>query len=267
MEINPLLSLYDHEQRIAIEEPGMRKDVLPDVVRFVRPAPGMSFILYHRLDESRADAAIQEQVSYFTQINQPFEWKVYDHDSPPGMVEKLQAHGFVVEDPDSVMCLDLESAPASLLKPIQADVRPITRPDKLEDVIAVESQVWGRDFSWIRSRQGEHLAIPGYLNIYVAYADGIPACTGWVYFHPHSPFADLWGGSTVEAYRGQGLYTAILAVRVQEAIRRGVRYLVIDASPMSRTILEKHGFQLLTYAHACEWQPPVTEFGAGQRNP
>ena len=32
---------------------------------------------------------------------------------------------------------------------------------------------------------------------------------------------------------------------------------VIDAaSPMSRPIVAKHDFQLLTYARDCEWQPP-----------
>ena len=251
-----MLSLFDQQQRIDIEYPGMHKDMLDDLIRFVRPAPGMSFILYHRLDESRADTAIQEQVSYFTQLNQPFEWKVYDHDKPQDMLERLQAYGFVPEDPDAVMLLDLESAPASLLKPVQVDVRQVTRREQLEDVIAVESQVWGRDFSWIRTRLGDHLEIPGYISIYVAYMDGNPACTGWVYFHPNSLFADLWGGSTLEAQRGQGLYTAVLAMRVQEASRRGVRYMTIDASPMSRPIVAKHGFRLLTYAHACEWHPP-----------
>jgi G:T-mismatch repair DNA endonuclease (very short patch repair protein) len=45
----------------------------------------------------------------------------------------------------------------------------------------------------------------------------------------------------------------VLAVRAQEARRRGYRYLTIDASPMSRPIVAKHGFQLLTFAHACNW--------------
>jgi hypothetical protein len=173
------------------------------------------------------------------------------------MVERLQAHGFELEDPDAVMCLDLETAPVSLLKPVQADVRAITRRDQLEEVIAVESQVWGRDFSWIRTRLGDHLEIPGCINIYVAYAGGIPACTAWVYFHARSPFADLWGGSTT-GIPGSRFNTALLAARVQEAVRRGVRYLTIDASPMSRPIVAKHGFELLTYAHGCEWHPPTS---------
>jgi hypothetical protein len=82
---------------------------------------------------------------------------------------------------------------------------------------------------------------------------GRPACVGWTFFYPNSQFAGLWGGSTVAEYRGLGLYTAVLATRIQEAIQRGYRFVVIDASPMSRPIVAKHSFRLLTYAYACEW--------------
>ena len=254
MDTQELLALYDKEQRIEIEYPDMRKEVLPHVTRFVRDAPGMNFILYSRLDDTDVDAVIQEQIAYFAPMDQPFEWKVYDHDTPSDLKDRLVAYGFEPEDPDALMVLDLQAAPPALLEPITADVRPITHREQLADVIRVEEQVWGGNFDWINRRLGDHLEIPGYLSIYVAYADGQPACSGWVYFHANSHFASLWGGSTVSHYRRQGLYTAVLAARVQEAIRRGYRFLTIDASPMSRPIVARHGFRLLTYAHACEWK-------------
>ena len=91
------------------------------------------------------------------------------------------------------------------------------------------------------------------IQFYMAYADGVPACAAWIRFHPGTQFASLWGGSTLPAYRRRGLYTAVLSVRAQEARRRGYRFLTIDASPMSRPIVAKHGFQVLTFAHACNW--------------
>ena len=63
----------------------------------------------------------------------------------------------------------------------------------------------------------------------------------------------LWGGSTLPEYRKQGLYTALVKARVQEAIERGIRYLTIDASPMSRAVLEKFGFELMAYAWECNY--------------
>ncbi len=60
--------------------------------------------------------------------------------------------------------------------------------------------------------------------------------------------------STLPAYRRRGLYTALLAARVREARARGVPYLTIDAGSMSRPIVTRHGFELLTTAVSCEWK-------------
>ncbi len=119
--------------------------------------------------------------------------------------------------------------------------------------IAIEQQVWGGDFGWMRQRMGDHMEIPGYLSIFVAYVEQRPGCTGWTYFHPGSQFAGLWGGSTLPEYRKRGLYTAVLAARMQEAIQRGYRLLTIEAGPMSRPIVAGHGFQLLTMTESYGW--------------
>ncbi len=263
MDLAELQALYDQEQRIEIEYPGVRKEVLPGLVRFVRPAPGMNFVLYSHLDEADVDAAIQEQIAYFSQMDQPFEWVVYDHDRPPILKERLLAHGFEPDDPGAIMLLDLQEPPESLAAPVTANVRRLTRADQLDDVVQVEEQVWGRGFAWLKRRLGEHLAVPDYLSVYAVYVDDRPVCTGWIYFHHHSQFANLWGGSTVPGYRRQGLYTAVLAVRVQEAIRRDYRFVTIDAESMSQRIVARHGFRLLTYAQSYEWKGTGPVSGSG----
>ena len=134
------------------------------------------------------------------------------------------------------------------------EITRLTQLDQLDDVVRVEEQVLGGDFGWLKRRLSEHLAIPDYLSVYVAYVDGQPACSGWIYFYPHNAFAGLFGGATLPALRKRGLYTAVLAVRVREALQRGYRFVTTGASPMSRPILQQHGFQFLTYAYAHEWQ-------------
>jgi GNAT superfamily N-acetyltransferase len=222
LNLADLLALYDRQQRIDYIYPDMRKEVLPHVTRHLRPAPGMSLVLYSRLDETNASQVIQEQIADFTQMQLPFTWKVYQYDQPADLGERL--------------------------------TRWITYPDELQDVIHIEQQEWGGSFDWIRERMGSHLAIPDYLSVVVAYVDGQPACAGWTYYNLNGEFAGLWGGSTVPEYRNQGLYTAVLAARVQEAIRRGYRFLVVEASMMSREILAKNGFQTITYATSYDWK-------------
>jgi len=259
VDVQEVLALYDREQRREIEFPDMERQVLPigvglpGIVRYVRPLPGMSFVLYSNLDEATTDATIDEQIAYFRGRGLKFEWKVYGHDRPADLAARLVARGFEAEPIDDIMVLDVTNAPAALLAEPAADVRRLSDPAQLADVVAVMESVWGSDFSWIHERLGQAMAMPGYLSVYVAYVDGAPACAGWVYFDK-GHFAGLWGGSTVAEYRRRGLYTALLAARVREARARGVPYLTIDAGEMSRPIVAGHGFQTITTATACEWK-------------
>ena len=128
-------------------------------------------------------------------------------------------------------------------------------PEKISDVLTVEQQVWNEDFSSLGHYLEAALSnYPEQMSVYVAYMDEQPASTAWTYFPKHSQFASLWGGSTVSGFRKQGLYTALLAVRAQEAKARRVRYLTVDASDMSRSILEKFGFEMIAYSYPCKWK-------------
>ena len=253
MDIAAVLTLYDREQRREITFPDMERQVLPGIVRFVRPRPAMSFVLYSDLDEATADAAIDAQIAYFRDHNLKMEWKVYGHDRPADLAQRLIARGFEPEDEDAIMVLDVARAPAALLAEPAADVRRLTDPGQLADVVGVLNAVWNEKFDWVYERLGGHMAIPGYLSVYVAYVEGRPAAAGWTYFSEGS-FASLWAGSTLPAYRRRGLYTALLAARVREARALGVPYLTIDSGSMSRPIVARHGFELLTTAISCEWK-------------
>ncbi|NHZ71926.1 MAG: N-acetyltransferase [Aquificales bacterium] len=253
-----LLALYDQEQRYETAVPGFRRDVVGSVVRYVdeRPLDDTNFVLYSQLTPANADTIIQEQIEYFRENGRSFEWKLYDHDTPPDLRKRLVAHGFTIGEEEAIMALDLTQAPTALRQPVSAEVRRLTDPAEVAHVVEIEEAVWGGDrSSWGERLAGEMREVPDYLSIYVAYADGDPACAGWLNFSPNSQFASLWGGSTKAEYRNQGLYTAVLAARVQEASQRGYRFLTIDASPMSRPIVAKHGFQLLTLAYECVWTP------------
>ncbi len=259
MENEAILALYNEEQRINIEYPGVRKVQRPYVIRYVSEAGGPHFILYSRLSGADVAADIAEEQAYFGPLGE-VEWKVYAHDRPADLRERLVACGFEAEEPEAVMVLDLRErppelavAPGSSAWPDGVTVQRLEKVAQLEDVRRIEEIVWEDDFSWLTDRLGADLATPGYLSVYTAYVDGQPACAGWIYFHANGKFADLWGGSTLSEYRGRGLYTAVLAARVQEAVARGYQFVTIDASPMSRPIVARHGFRLLTMAWACKW--------------
>ncbi len=256
MNKSQIVALYDQDQRIDVEYPDLRREITPNVVRHVNTSRVRGgYISYSQLDEANADDMIREQVNYFESIGQDFEWKLYDYDQPADLKERLGSHGFIIEEAEAIMVLDLEHAPQILWQPVLHNVQQIVDPTKLVDVQAVEQQVWDEDFSSILEFLGYALRnYPEQMSVYAAYVNKQPASAAWIYFPKHSQFASLWGGSTVSSFRKQGLYTALLAVRAQEAKSRQVKFLTVDASPMSRPILEKTGFEMIAYSYPCKWK-------------
>jgi hypothetical protein len=254
MNKNSLLIRYDKDLRLRIMYPEARKEITKDVVRFVRKSPGMNFVAFTFANERNLDRAIDQQVDYFTPMDQPFTWKVYDHDLLPSLKDKLLSRSFVHdEDPAAVMVLDVKKRPALLSQPVKADIRRIDTVEGLKDVIYVLDKVWGGNHTWVNERLGAHLNIPGYLSVYAAYVDGQPASIAWAYF-PRGHFASLFAGSTIAEYRKQGLYTSLLATRLKEIRERGYHYAVVEAGAMSKSIVTKYGFQQLTTVYDFEWK-------------
>jgi GNAT superfamily N-acetyltransferase len=249
-----LLVRYDKDLRLRIAYPEARKEITDDVVRIVRNRPGMNVVAFTFANEARLHQVIHEEVDYFAPLEQPFTWKVYDHDLLPSLKDELLAHGFAPdEDPAAVMVLDLKHAAPSVFQPTQADVRRIDTQADLQDVIYVLDRVWGGSNTWVNERLGRHLQIPGYLSVYAAYVNDEPASIAWTYFPP-GQFATLFAGSTIAEYRKQGLYTSLLETRLKEIGQRGYRYAVVEAGAMSRPIVARHGFQHLTTVHDYQWK-------------
>ena len=254
MNTKNLLVRYDKELRIKIAYPEARKEITRDVVRVIRKAPGMNVVAFTLANEANLHDAIHREVDYFAPMNQPFTWKVYDHDLLPSLKAELTSHGFARdENPADVMVLDVNKAPFELLQPVKADIRRVTTVEGLKDVIHVLDQVWNGHNTWVNDRLGGHLQVPGYLSVYVAYVENQPASIAWTYF-PRGHFATLFAGSTIMDYRKQGLYTSLLATRIQEIHARGYHYAVVETGQMSRPIVTKHGFRHLTTVYDYEWK-------------
>jgi predicted acetyltransferase len=73
--------------------------------------------------------------------------------------------------------------------------------------------------------------------------------------HHDSWFGYLGTGGVREAFRGRGVYRALLAARARDARERGARFLLVDAQPTSEPILRRMGFEVLTSTWPCVWSP------------
>lgn len=256
MNDREILALYDQDERINSVYPGSRREALGRIVRHVDLSGERGLVLYSALDEASADGAIDQQIAHFEGIRQDFEWKLFDHDQPADLRQRLLKRGFVVDsdDAEALLILPLVDAPARLLAPVKHDIRRVTDPADIMTILSVQSAVTGGDYTMAGHRLARDLReTPEIVSIYAAYVDDKPVSSAWIYFNAASRFAGMWGGATLEPYRGRGIYTALVAVRVQEALARGVQFMTIDASPMSRPIVQKLGFRFMTMTYPCLW--------------
>ena len=257
METGDILDLFDHDERRQAFYPGMRQEVAPPVVRQMDPSGHGNVIIHSELTPETAASVIRGEIDYFGQLGLDFEWKVFDYDQPEDLKSRLEKEGFELEPTEAVLVLDLETRPGFLGQPTSCEVRRAADSRAIQDLVSVQNAVWGGDHDWLARRLESDLKnAPEALSVYVAYEEDVPVSTAWIRFSAHGRFASLWGGSTLPAHRGKGFYTALLSVRLQEAVERGFRFVTVDAQPPSRPILEKRGFKLLTRAHACHWRAP-----------
>ena len=256
METREMLRLYDLHERRKASIPGFTRMESPTVLRMVDPTGEFHHIAWSGLDEESAERAIDAELEFFAARGEGFEWKLYSHDRPADLKERLAAKGFEIGEDEAIMALDL--AGYAFPEPVLAgfEIRRIRESAALEDVARISRQVWGEDQrSFLEGIAGQLRDSPEYISLYVAYAGGEPVSSARINFPEGSPFASLWGGATLEAWRRRGIYSALLATRLREAAGRGYAYVTIDAGPMSRPIAEKKGFRLLSTSNPCSWKP------------
>ena len=257
MDRAALLALYDQFERRAAAADGRRVERTDHLTRHVG-APGQaSWIVWCDLARADVDAAIAGEVAYWTALGQEVEWKHFAHDAPPDLRSRLAAAGFVPEEPEALLALDLQTVHVWANDDARHDVRAFGL-EGVEDAAAVIAAVWPGEVAAFRARfASEFEAAPERTRFYVAYEDGHPAAAAWTQASgPRTPFLGLWGGATVPEHRGRGLYRALVAARVRAARALGYRYATVDAGPMSAPILERLGFVQLTVTTPCVWSPP-----------
>lgn len=239
-----LLALFDREMRLDIQAdgPGARVERTGRVVRHIgADADGWNAVVWSDLDETTADAAIAEQVEYFTSRGRACEWKLYGHDQPADLPGRLRAAGFVPEPEETLMVADIKNLPTSVELPEGVRLLPVTDAAGVELAVAAQERAFGEARPHHRKLLLSQLAT-GSPPAVVAMAGDIPVSAARMELHPGTSFASLWGGGTVPQWRGRGVYRALVAFRTRIAAAHGYRYLQVDASDQSRPILRRLGF-------------------------
>ena len=256
-----LLAVYNAQLRAHIPQrlpEGVVVEHDGPVTRFVG-SPGQGWVEYHDLGditEPELDALIARQVERFAEVPQRFEWKLHGHDRPPFLTQRLLAAGFRPEEQETVVIAAIADLDLTTQPPEGVTLREVHTRHDLDRIEAMEAEVWDdEDALRAESLEREYVADPERLRIVVAEAGDTVVSAGWIRFPAGTRFGTLWGGSTLAAWRGRGIYRALVAHRARLAVENGRSYLEVDASDDSRPILERLGFRPITTTTPYIWSP------------
>lgn len=264
MTTDPLLTAYDDQLRTEAEMARAE-----DVVRLGPLWCGVfdhgGFVSYRDLGGvagADLDDLVDRVVAHYrvdTDVAS-FEWKSRGHDLPADLGERLVAHGLVAEPVETVMIgeasllavdVPLEDTPAGPVVVRRIEPGPSAADDVARMLDAQESVFGTGRGPSVESALRELEA--GSSELWVAEVAGEVVCGGRLTPVEGTEFAGIWGGSTLPAYRGRGIYRALVAARARSAIDRGIQFIHSDCTDMSRPILERSGLRAVTTTTPYVW--------------
>ena len=252
------LQAYDDQLRTDAETPGALSVTRLGPLRLVTFAGGRGFVTYR--DLGQADGSLAELVAgaldhyradpQITRV----EWKTRGHDHAPGMHGILLQNGFEPEEAESIMIGPLEGLCTDAPVPDGVTVRRVTAEVEVRAMSAMADEAFDES---VDTRMADallrRLARDDGMELWVAEADGRMVCGGRLEPVPGTDFAGIWGGATLKAYRGRGIYRAVTAARAVSALASGKRLVHSDSTEDSRPILERSGLIRVSTTTPYNW--------------
>ncbi len=240
------LQAYDTQLRTDAETPSALSVTQRGPLRLATFAGGLGFITYQDLGGATAadmQALVRGALAHYQRDPgiAKIEWKTRLHDAAPGLAQALAAHGFVPEKAESIMVGPVTAlcAPGP---PDGVTLRKVTTETDVRAMSAMVDEAFGEKTSIrIANSLLARLARQDGMELWVAENDGAMVSAGRLEPVPSSDFAGIWGGATLQAYRGRGIYRALVAARARSAQSMGKTLIHSDSTEDSRPILERSG--------------------------
>jgi GNAT superfamily N-acetyltransferase len=214
-----------------------------------------ALLAFARFSAATADRRIDEELARLHARGWAAEWKVHDFDEPSDLKSRLEARGLSSHQTEALMVLPLDATHPRAPAPGYARIEE-AQGAALDELAAFQEAVWDCRLPWLAGVLHE-MSDPatGTGIAYCARIEGRVVGSGWIDFHGGSPFAQLCGGAVAADCRGRGIYSQLFEARLEEARRRGVRHVAVDAAPMSRPILERKGFRFVCHTYPMRTRP------------
>ncbi|MCW1890612.1 hypothetical protein OK016_21075 [Vibrio chagasii] len=142
--------------------------------------------------------SIKSNSRTLSSVTYVFEWKTYSTDIPTNISAVLLENGFEQDEHESFMVLDLSKATCDPFDEGKitevADSKAFAMQSKFKSKFGVVIFEWHYNHLVSLKQQA-----PDSVSIYVVYVDDQPVTSAWIIFNGNSPFAGIWGGSTIRS--------------------------------------------------------------------
>lgn len=211
----------------------------------ITPSSGSTLgneVVLSRLDPATAEDTVRATIAEYAAAGVPFKWCVGPLTEPAGFGEILERHGFVGLD---VRGMAIDPAAWTPAPRPGITVEPVTRGDLVEYAetfargwdVTIDVASWCDDLGRALDG-GRHQAM-------LARVDGVAAGTAGFILRPTGA-AYLVGGNVLAAFRGRGVYRALIDDRLARLRALGVTLATTQArEATSAPILERLGFETL----------------------
>jgi GNAT superfamily N-acetyltransferase len=196
------------------------------------------------LSSAQLRGLVARTFDFYDEHGRGFEWKTFAHDRGD-LWPLLVQHGAQPEAAEALVLGEAAALAGDAELPSGLTVRAVTSRADLDRVAALESEVWAQDWSWLADDLQARLAGPDPIEVLLVKDHGVAVSAAWLVPLAGTRVAGLWGGSTLPAYRGRGIYRALVSRRARLALERGYTTLQVDASEDSRPILERLGLHVV----------------------
>lgn len=194
MDLPAVLAAFDEQlRRHPVAGPGVRVEVEERVTRTVGTDAEWTAVVWSDLADADADEVIAAEIA---RGSGPLEWKLYSHDRPADLPQRLGAAGLQPEPAETLMIAEIEDLDLSVSPPPGVRLETVGDAAGVDTMIGVHLAVFGSVHPGTAAAVRASLRTrPRPIEAVVAWAGDVPVCAGRIEFSEGTDFAGLWAAA------------------------------------------------------------------------